>query len=192
MWILNLKQKKTKGVWLALSVFSLAMIGWVAWQLVSAYYGQTSFGIPIYVADLSDDRKLVGLSHNVFFGQVESKSGSSWTKNLAETQFNVTVLETIKGSLSGDITVNQLGGTDGNGHKFRIEGDPDLLQSGKTYLFVTKANAAGDRHNNAPGYGNIILDVPADASYREILSSEDANQLRTRFTEAYENEIPWQ
>jgi hypothetical protein len=187
-----LKQNKSQGVWVALGMFSLVVMGWAAWQLVSAYYGQTSFAIPTYVTDLSDDRKLVGLSHNVFFGQVESKSGSSLTKDLAETQFNVTVLETIKGSLSGDITVNQQGGTDGNGHKFRVEGDPDLLQPGKTYLFVTRANTASDKQTNAPGYGNIMLDVRDDASHREILSSEDANQLRTRFTEAYENEVPYQ
>ena len=115
--------------------------------------GQTAIAVPAYVTDLSNDNKLAGLADNVFFGQVTDKSGQSRVKGLPETQFIVTVLENLKGDLSGTVTVNQQGGRQTNGTKFRVQGDPDLLEPGKSYLLVTRSNTAGDRHTNAPGFG---------------------------------------
>ena len=93
----------------------------------------------------------------------------------------MTVLETLKGTLPDQVAVVQYGVDFSNGGKYRVEGDPDLLEVGKSCLFVTRANAAGDEHTVVPGVGNLSLDVAKRADRSTVLESADANQLRTRF-----------
>ena len=69
--------------------------------------------------------------------------------------------------------------------------DPDLLEDGKSYLFVTRTNAAGDEHTVVLGMGNLPLDVAKDMDRSTVLESDDANQLRTRFQDAIDNQIEY-
>ncbi len=67
----------------------------------------------IDVADFSDDKILVGAAHNVFVGKVEKITGNEKLDEYTpQTQFDVKVLENIKGNLNGDVTVCQVGGYD--------------------------------------------------------------------------------
>jgi hypothetical protein len=110
------------------------------------------------VTDLSDDRKLVGLSHNVFLGTVIQEQGKTTSEPLPETQYDVRVLRTVKGSVAGDVVVSQQGGMDENGDTVVVDGDVPL-EIGQTYLFAARTNAATGWHTLIPHYGIL----PADA-----------------------------
>jgi hypothetical protein len=170
----------------------VAIAAFMAWQYGGPKAPAFVLGAPAHVTDISDDKKLVGLGDDVFFGQVKSQRASSNADaKVPSTQFTVAVLETLKGSLSGDVVVNQQGGTLPDGSDFRMMGDPTLLSAGKSYLFVTLQEPSDGYHTVVPQYGNLVLGVDDDASRQTVLDSEDANRLRTRFKEAVANQIPY-
>jgi hypothetical protein len=106
------------------------------------------------VTDVSDDRRLVGLAHDVFVGDVLEQTGQI-EEPIVETQFSVRVISAIKGSLSGVATVNQQGGLfRGRREAIVLEGDT-LLQPGKRYLFATRTNPETGWHTLVPQYGDI-------------------------------------
>ena len=144
------------------------------------------------VTDLSDDGKLVGFSHNVFVGKVIENLGQTEERGWPETQFRVAVLEILKGTVSGEITVNQQGGIrTWDGSAYRREGDPNLLEPGHTYFFATRFLPEKNWHTLMPGYGNLKIQVSKQASDREALAAQHTVQLRDRFTDAIANEIPY-
>ena len=89
------------------------------------------------------------------------------------------------------VAVVQYGVDFSDGGHYRVAGDPDLLEAGQSYLFVTRTNAAGDEHTVVPGVGNLPLDVAKDADRSTVLESDDANQLRIRFQDAIDNQIEY-
>jgi hypothetical protein len=130
------------------------------------------------VADFSDDRRLAGFAEDVFLGQVAGAGSTIDKPPLVETDFPVRVLETIKGSARGTVTVTQQGGyLPGNNELQLIDGDPPL-QPGRTYLFATRSDPAG-RHYLVPRFGDVPVQ---DAAHR--------TELRERFTEAGRSPIP--
>ena len=183
-------------MFIGVAVVSVGMLAW--WMFLSddmreyRRFQKTYISHAHAVTDLSDDRKLVGFSHNVFVGRVVEKLGQTEEYGFPETQFRVEVLETLKGSLSGEVTVNQQGGVrTWDGSAYRREGDPNLLEPGKTYLFATRHLPEKDWHTLMPGYGNLGIQVSEDASDKEILAAKHTVQLRERFTDAVKNEIPY-
>ena len=126
---------------LALGLLSLALLAVAGWQMTMGYYAQTEYASPSWAVDVTNDRELVGLGHDVFFGQVTKRQGQTRDRGFPETQFSVSVLETLKGDLSGKIQVNQHGGRGLSGKSFRMSDDPDLLERGSTYLFVTRTSS---------------------------------------------------
>ncbi len=141
-----------------------------------------------YPFDITDERALVGSADNVFVGRVlkaQDRVSSSNTPiaPVPQSQFAVEVLDTVKGNLSGTVTVNQGGGyveysadrdypEDGvsKGDRIRelilVDGDP-LLEPGKEYMFLT----AYDRKNDwqelvASRVGDIELE---DQAQREAV-----------------------
>ena len=78
------------------------------------------------------------------------------------------------------ITVSQEVADMSNGQQFRIQGAPDLLEPGKSYLFITRADPAEEYHVVVPGVGNLLLDVDDNAGRAAVLGSTDANSLRER------------
>ncbi len=153
-----------------------------------------------HAIDRSNDRELVGFADSVYFGVVVERIGQFYDRGgfhtIPETQFEVLVLETLKGSVSGEIVVNQTGGTRRNGSTIRMADDPDLLNIGTVYLFASRFSEQHKSHFLIDGYGNIPVKVPDDLaiasdSASAIIASPHAAQLRTRFTGAIANEIPF-
>lgn len=93
-----------------------------------------------YAFEADDKRKLVGASENVFVGRVLKKVGSKGIPALEPipgednsspaTQFEVEVINNIKGELEGKVVVNQHGGDDRDGQLTLLEEDP-LFELGK-------------------------------------------------------------
>ncbi|MDH6285883.1 hypothetical protein [Rhodococcus opacus] len=82
--------------------------------------------------DATDLRALAGWADAIFVGTVLQESGG--TKSLPsspETQFQVEVIESLKGTASGTVTVSQAGG---RGCQVNTGG---LVSVGETYLFST-------------------------------------------------------
>ena len=102
------------------------------------------------------------------------------------------VLETLKGSLSGEITVNQSAEFHGGASQAELMGEPALLEDGSSYLLVTRTTEDRRWHTVASPYGRLrVRDVPEDAPAEVVLNSPHANELRERFGRAVENEIPF-
>ena len=108
------------------------------------------------VTDLTDDRKLVGVAHDVFVATVVRQRGST-TGELPETQFDVRVVRAVKGSLTGDVVVSQQGGIDEKGVTVVVDGDA-ALEVGRTYLFASLTNETTGWHTLIPGYGTLSAD----------------------------------
>lgn len=126
--------------------------------------------------DTSDDRRLVGFADNVFLGQVLARTGQTAELSVPETQFSVEVLDSVKGSLVGTVTVNQFGGSK-DGRTVLMEGD-ELLQPGQTYLFAT-------RTRSEKGWETVV----ATDGKIKVRDNEHRQQLRGRFAAATEREI---
>lgn len=127
--------------------------------------------------DISNPNKLVGWSDSVFIGKVVEQTGTKSLDGFPETQFNVEVIESIKGNLNGTVTVNQQGGYAGN--QLTLIEDDTLLKKGKSYLFVTKYLEQENWHTLVPVYGNI-----------EIQNEAHKLELLKKYQKAFEEQIP--
>lgn len=127
--------------------------------------------------DVSETNKLVGWADSVFIGRVVEQSGSKSIDGFPETQFKVEVLQSIKGDLTGTVTVNQQGGYEGN-QLTLIEND-SLLEEGKSYLLVTKYLEDENWHTLVPVYGDI-----------EIQNENQKQELINKYQTAFENQVP--
>ena len=190
--MISINIRKRHLAWISVILISLALLGVAVGQYASGGPLPLIVGHPLHVTDIHDDQKLAGISHNVWFGQVASKTSQVEDKDDEPyTRYSVTVLESLKGTLPDTAAVVQYGMDFSDGSKYRVDGDPDLLEAGKSYLFVTRTNAAGDQHTVVPGVGNLPLDVAKNADRDTVLDSDDANRLRTRFQDAIDNQIAY-
>jgi len=105
---------------------------------------------PEYATDFSDDRVLMGASHAVFVGKVIAQTNNKQRGIGPETQYQVEIIDDIKGDLQGIITVDQLGGYEGdtlyvvkndNINSSLNQGGGYLLQPGSTYILATRYNS---------------------------------------------------
>lgn len=145
-----------------------------------------------YVVDVTDDRKLVGISDNVFIGKVIALTGNKPNTPPPEagdipgfspqTQFSVEVLENIKGNLNGTITVSQYGGYERRMivvKQLVLATGDKLLQPDETYLFATGYNNIDGWHTlTASKYGNL-----------PISDQTDYLNKKERFNKAFSQEI---
>lgn len=149
---------------------------------------------PLYAADFSNDRILVGASHNIFVGRVIAQSGTKERGIGPETQFRVEIVENIKGELSGEVTVNQQGGyKDGELYVVGEDEDSDpgsyVLREGSTYLFATRYSKTEDWYtlNPHPAASALISgEVLEDAQLKELISR---NERVAALGRAYPEEI---
>jgi len=134
-----------------------------------------------FVTDVSDDRKLAGIAQNIFIGKVVSEAGTKKLGRTPETQFNVEVVENIKGNLSGTVVVNQQGGYENKEKKNKVlvEGD-DLLEPGKVYLFATRFHEGEKWHALVPVAGDVL-----------IKDDVERTKIKERFLKAVKEEIPF-
>ena len=187
---MSINIRKKHVAWTSVTIMSLALLGVAVGQYAVGGSFPLIMGHPLHVTDIHDDRRLAGISHNIWFGQVDAKTSQVDDKDDEPyTLYSVTVLESLKGTLPEQVVVVQYGVDFPGGGQYRVTGDPDLLEAGKSYLFVTRTNAASDEHTVVPGVGNLPLDVPKDADRSAVLDSDDADQLRMRFQGAIDNQI---
>lgn len=152
-----------------------------------------------YAADFSDDRILVGGSHNVFAGKVVKQVGSEEYSSTPSTQFDVEVVKNIKGNLNGTVVVDQLGGYkdgvlylvhDDTVTSDDIEGGTPLLTQGSTYLFTARYNEGKDQYTlitHPNGMKLISADAGLEKARLEELVSRDEKVIALE--EAYRHEI---
>jgi len=152
-----------------------------------------------YVADFSDDRILMGASHNVFVGKVIRETGTKDTGIVPETQFEVEVVLNIKGDLQGTATINQIGGYK-DGILYTVHGGDvlapntekgdTLLRPGVTYLFTSRYNKDEGWHtisSHPNGRKVISEDRELDGAQLKDLAMSDEKVRRLQG--AYKNEI---
>lgn len=152
-----------------------------------------------YAADFSDDRILVGGSHNVFVGKVVKQSGNEEYSGTPSTQFDVEMVKNIKGNLKGTVVVDQLGGYkdgvlylvhDDTVASDDIEGGTPLLTPGSTYLFAARYNEVKDRYTlitHPNGMKLISADAGLEKARLEELALRDEKVIALE--EAYRHEI---
>ncbi len=156
---------------------------------------------PQYAADFSNDRILMGASHNVFVGKVIKEVKGKDIGIGPVTYFEVSIVNNIKGNLSGKVIILQQGGYE-NGILYTVrDGDvvapnageiseSGLLEIGSTYLLATR-NASGEgayylnSHSNAKKL--ITKDDMLSDDQIEVLAQND-EKVKT-LKEAYKTEI---
>lgn len=151
---------------------------------------------PQYPAEFSDDRVLVGASHNIFVGKVLRQVGTVERGIGPETQFEVEVLDNIKGEFVGTTIVNQQGGYS-EGKLYVIEGDlftkdsteESLLQIGSTYLFMTRYSPKYDWNTlvSVPGANKLLNDSEFLSKNVEKIEEYDPRVAHIKYL--YQDEI---
>ena len=131
--------KNRRALWIGLIGVSILLLALGVGQYARGGPLPLATGAPLWVTDIRDDRKLSGLADNIWFGQVMGKTGQV-EDSAPATHYSVVVFESLKGELSGMITVSQEGADMSNGQQFRLQGAPDLPEPGKSYLFITRAD----------------------------------------------------
>lgn len=165
--------------WVAVGLAVVSLAAFAAWK-VWCVVAPTNYAHVQYVTDFSDDRKLAGFADDIFFARVERRIGET-NGDLPRTQFQVAVLETLKGNLSGSVVVREDGGTDRLCFKFRMADNPVLMEPGSRYLLFTKRPfESSNWHYVLSGFGKY-----------EVTGPRDAARLRERFAEAIKNEVPF-
>lgn len=152
---------------------------------------------PVYAADMADDAALIGASHNVFVGKVVRQVGTKERGMGPETQFEVEVINNIKGDLTGTVVVDQMGGYKG-GTLYVVEGGDTvlpgndaqyLLQPGSTYVLATRYNEEENWHtlNSYPTARKLLSrDSGAEATHLRSVAKKDARVQE--LTAAYPHE----
>lgn len=152
-----------------------------------------------YVADFSNDKILVGASHNVFVGKVIKKIGEKNRGIGPETQFAVEIIYNIKGNLQGIAKINQEGGYengilylmyDGDSLLPEANGGDALLEEGATYLFTSRYSKVENwytiiSHPNA----RKLISQDKNLSNIQLLDLAKNDQRVKELQEAYKNEI---
>lgn len=137
--------------------------------------------LPAY--DLSDRRDLAGFADDVWFGEVlerlpQQDLNTSGPGAVPVTRFRVRVTESLKGTLAGEVTVAQDGGTDPeSGDLIQMDGAPPL-KVGSTYLLATAYWSDGSAHSVvAEGFADLRVD-----------DAEERRSLRASFGQAIANQ----
>jgi hypothetical protein len=148
----------------------------------------------LHAFDVADEKQIVGFADNVFVGRVEEKVGNKPMKGVVradanspegppafmpETQFSVEVLDNIKGSLQGTVTVSQVGGdVDFQDAPVKIENDP-IMRAGETVLFATRYDEKAGHHQVvSPKFGDVRIEGAAErARVVETFEAAKENQV---------------
>ncbi len=142
----------------------------------------------LYVADFSDNRKLVGASQNVFVAKVIKQVGNEDIGIGPVTQFEVEIVYNIKGTLSGSIEVlQQIGYENGILH---VPHGGSLLQLGETYLLATRnRNGQGWYYINSHQNGSKLISRDSNLDIVQLQSLAKNDEKVIELQEAYKNEI---
>lgn len=148
------------------------------------------------MTDLSDQRRLSGVSHAIFVGIVQNESGNKKLGTVPETQFSVKVIQVLKGDIADEVIVNQKGGVmEGNNESFLYlaEGD-SLVEVGNAYLFATRLNDTEGWYTAIPEFGHTPLPMNEVESMDETQSrgtSQNEPLAVTEMKTSIAGEIPF-
>lgn len=154
----------------------------------------------IYSFDVENSGALIGAANNAFIGKVVRKiPDSKMLSAFPETQYEVEVIENIKGNLNGTVTVNQEGGiidgtlyaSEDSDIKTSSGATEFLLTEGSTYFFATRFLESENWHT-VIGHRTareLISEIPT-ATAQEILKFSYTNERVQEIAEAYTKEIP--
>ena len=146
---------------------------------------------PQLATEFWEDRKLVGFWDTVFFGKVKSDGVYSDAYPYPTKTFDVEVLESLKGEAAGTVQVNQPADVTKQGDPIHFEHAGVPLVNGQAYVFVGAKDPAQGLYLVHTTYQQVDVSVPAGSTKEEILQSYHAGELRVRFQDAIENEIPF-
>lgn len=127
---------------------------------------------------------VVGGAQDVFLGTVTDEVGSAPfppEDEQRDTQFEVSVTETIKGSASGTVVVNQDAGLNWEGELVLSRGMP-LLEVGEEYLFVT----VRDTEDRVDWY-LILSGLPL--AQVKVADADQREQILEKYRHAVNNQI---
>lgn len=169
---------------------------------IETYTASRSFG-PIIIqaqhaADFSNNEVLVGSSHDIFIGKVIKKNGDKERGIGPETQFEVEIIESIKGELNGNVVVNQQGGYKngvlyvvGDGDILaKANGEDYLLQEGETYLLATRYNEKENWHTlNFHPNASKLISKDKEKKKDELKTLAQNDDKVRKLKAAYPNEI---
>ena len=83
--MISINIRKRHLAWISVILISLALLGVAVGQYASGGPLPLIVGHPLHVTDIHDDQKLAGISHNVWFGQVASKTSQVEDKDDSPT-----------------------------------------------------------------------------------------------------------
>lgn len=146
--------------------------------------------------DTGDPEALAGWSDAVFVGTVNaylSVNGAvdGPAEGIPETQFQVSVVDTLKGDLPEVVVVNQFGGARSNGDVVVVD-DVPLIEVGKTYLFSARIYAERGWFTLATEVGAVEIPDAGAAQRGAEVPGPDASEpaVVQRMREAIANELP--
>jgi hypothetical protein len=123
----------------------------------------------------SDDRQLVRAVDAVFVGRVDAAEPTEMVGSMPYTRFDITVIDVLKGSLGGQVTLAQLGGVVPARHERVVVAGDAPLEPGSVYLFCAQRSTAADALVVVPGHGHI--DLTADVLNPRALTAESARTI---------------
>lgn len=141
----------------------------------------------IWGVDFSDNRILVGSSHNVFAAKIVKKTGQRMIDGFPVSTYSVQIISNIKGELKENVSIDQVGGYE-NGILQLFENGP-LLKPGSTYILATRTQSDGTYFLQAYLAGNVKISDNSSLNTSELISLVQNNQKYIDFTEAYKNQI---
>lgn len=132
---------------------------------------------PVYAFDVSDQRALAGWADAIFVGTVEQYLSTETPDNggAPESQYRVSVLETLKGVLPKTLVVNQLGGVAENGDIVVVD-DDTKLEAGKTYLLSARIRPDKGWFTIASQVGAIEITDPGAAKRGALVPGPDPSE----------------
>lgn len=165
---------------LAIMFLSLIISGTFMYQKVTPKVSKAPIAYveASWVTNFSDDRALVGFADNVFIGKVKAQKDTKKYIGHPATQYEVEVLDNIKGNLNGVVTVNHEAGYDGETLVI-FKGD-SVIETGKIYLFAARYDAEQDFYVVVPQFGKQLIEDEAKIK-----------EYKDKYAKAYKEEIPF-
>ena len=177
---------------MAITAAAVIAVAAIAGGVIGGMSGQDEGDRPavraISAVDFTDDRKLAGFANDVFFVYVlaEPAPVTSDAYHWPTVTYSAEVLETLKGSTSGMVRVNQIGAEGAT-----VEGQGDMLETGKSYLLATRSDPNNGWHVVSSAYQQVPVNAPASTDKSDVMDTSEAQAIKERFQEAIRTqEVP--
>ncbi|WP_141993212.1 hypothetical protein [Bacillus sp. B4EP4a] len=163
-----------------------------------------------FAVDVDDPNETVGDADYVFIGRVDEDvdtlykdpvtiETSDGAKEISTpyTNYQVTVLQNIKGDLVTDtsIPIQKAGGINEDGSSVVLYEDDTLPEERKSYVFLAYAQDDGSLLVSGPNSNEYVEGIKQDVTSEKMEKgkaslNEEATEVVSEYENAYENEIP--